>query len=494
MPSSLIIDAYRRALPPGRLVEFPLTGMDRLGVPFWLLTLYPEHGPTNAGSGFGTTDTEALIGAYGELTEVTRANCAVRTMSRVHGSYKDLLGKRGARGIVNPLDLCLEAGSDYDEPRELQWVACKRYATDEEVLVPLEFIACQNSDVEKSDWLITLITNGLGAGLAREDAVAHGLLELLQRDGNSVRFRALAETTGIALDDVRDAEARRLLAHLDAQGVDVRVKLAGTDFGFTNLYVVGCDRDEARGADAIHPAAALACGEAVHPNRDVALRKALLEFAAARSRLAFSHGTLPPVERVTPAGYLAEYFARYDRNGEEPRALEAMRALHPRTHEEMHALLQERVLKVTDTVPFSNLPTNVDESLTHDRMRLAAHVARAIQSEGFDILVADYSSPSGEVYAVKTIVPGLEVETMSYHRIGARNVRRLLERQSNLVGYGAPPAGARPVLLTETAEEKLGGRVWFNIEEAQAAVGNLYVLYREPGRHATAYLTDGYES
>lgn len=499
MNASPILDAYRRALSPGRLVEFPLAGMDRLGVPFWLLTHYAETGATNAGSGFGATDAEALIGAFGELTEVTEAHRALGVMPRVEGSYRGLLAERGARGVVNPLELCLEAGSDYTDERELQWVACKRYRTDEEVLVPLEFVACQNFDLGPGDgpgdYLITLITNGLGAGLRRDDAVSHALLELLQRDGNGVRFRALAGTTALELDDVRDPEARRLLARLDRAGVEVTIKLAATDFGVTNLYVVGVDRDEARRADgegAIHPVAALACGEAAHPNRDVALRKALLEFAAARSRLAFSHGSLRAVERVAPAGYLDDYFARYDAGGEEARALEAMKRIYPRTHAEVRELLSRRVLRVDKTIAFSSLPTNEDESLKGDRTRLAAAVAAAIEGEGFDILVADYNAPGREVCAVKVIVPGLEVETMSYGRIGERNARRLLEEDGDLVGFGPAPAGARPVLLTAGAEERLGGKVWFDVAKARSIVGDLYALYREPGRHATARAVDGY--
>ena len=54
---------------------------------------------------------------------------------------------------------------------------------------------------------------------------------------------------------------------------------------------------------------------------------------------------------------------------------------------------------------------------------------------------------------MKAIVPGLEVETMSYHRIGARGVRKLLSRGSPLVAMGPPPPGAQPVRMTQAAED-----------------------------------------
>ena len=489
-----IIETYRRALPKGELVCFPLADLDRLGVPFWLLTLYPEQGPTNAGSGFGITDAEALIGAYGELTEVTSANLALPRMRRETGSYTEMVDRFGARGVADPLTLCLEAGSLYTHDRSLQWVACRRYETDEAVYVAVEFVANQNSDVEPGEWLITLITNGLGAGLARDHAISHGLLELVQRDGNSVRFRALAEPVGIELDHIEDAGTRELLARLDAAGVDVAVKLASTDFAMSNLYVVGTDRDEARSERSIHPIAALACGEAAHPDREVALRKALLEFAAARSRVAFSHGSLDAVERVAPAGYLEDYFSRYDLANEEPRALATMRSLYRHTMTEMRLLLADRVTRVDRDVKFSELPTIDDKQVTQDRGALAREVARRITDAGFDILVADYGSylpeRAGEVHAVKVIVPGFEVETMSYDRIGERNARRLIDTGSDLIRVGDVGRGGERVALTTEAEARLGGKVWFDVAAAHRLTEKLYALYREPGRHATALFAD----
>jgi ribosomal protein S12 methylthiotransferase accessory factor len=80
--------------------------------------------------------------------------------------------------------------------------------------------------------------------------IAHGLLELLQRDGNSVAYRALDRGVGIELDEVADPEVRATLARYDREGVEVVAKLAATDFGMANVYVVGFDREAGR---ATHP-------------------------------------------------------------------------------------------------------------------------------------------------------------------------------------------------------------------------------------------------
>ena len=65
-----------------------------------------------------------------------------------------------------------------------------------------------------------------------------------------------------------------------------------------------------------------------------------------------------------------------------------------------------------------------------DRLRW---LADRLAKEEMEILWVDCSSQGSSVKAVKTIVPGLESETMSYHRIGWRGVRRLRERGDPLL-------------------------------------------------------------
>src|SRR4051794_535086 len=111
------------------------------------------------------------------------------------------------------------------------------------------------------------------------------------------------------------------------------------------------------------------------------------------------------------------------------------------------------------------------------RRRFAAH--------GMEILFLDLSPPGDTgVHVVKAFVPGLEVETMSYHRIGERGVRKLMKRGSKLVGLGAPPPGAQPVRLVAGAAERLGGPAWLDVDEVDRIVGRLYPLYREPEVHS----------
>ena len=145
-----------------------------------------------------------------------------------------------------------------------------------------------------------------------------------------------------------------------------------------------------------------------------------------------------------------------------------------------------RVFAVEERTSFAELPVSANAEELKDKTALLRHTAARLAEAGMDVLVADLSPPGGSgVRMVKMIVPGLEVETMSYHRVGERNVARLLGRQPTLAGVGDPPAGASRVPLTAASRERLGGEAWLNGEALDERMRDLYVLYREPSRHVT---------
>jgi ribosomal protein S12 methylthiotransferase accessory factor len=452
-----IADAYRRALGEGELLAFPITALDHTDVPVWSVTRLSQDGAVANGIGYGGTDAEAQVSALGEATEVAGAAGAVPLLPRVRGSYAAL----AARGAVDPISLCLEAGSEYDAERELVWVPARRWRTGEQVLVPEEAVAISPAQLTGDAPLFTPITNGMGAGESVERAVLHGLLELVQRDGNSVSQRAL--DTGVV---ITDADGPPI------DGVDVIVKACDCDLGIANVIAVGTEPEA--GVEESFPLCVTAGGEAVHPDRSRAVRKAVLELCSSRARKAFSFGPEALVAEVAPERYMR--WARTVGAGrEEPRALAAMRAWLALDADALRERIADPVLSVRALARLADLP---DHAAPDDPAAQLPIVLE--QLAGFDPLWIDLSPPGGEIRVAKVLVPGLEVETASYGRIGERNLRRLTERDSPLVGFGAPPAGAarihRPAGLPPA---------WLHRERLDALVGELYALYREPSRHAT---------
>ena len=484
--------AYIAALPKGRLTGFPMTGLDRTGVPAWKVALFLEDadrlpGNMPSGYGYGTTDGEAIVGALAEIAEAICPTLRLMETPYRLGSYATLVGEVGRGGIVDPLTLCLPAGSPVDRETDLAWTEAVRARNGERVLVPLDVAATDVFELPPGYRpFTTLITNGLGAGPDLDWAVGHGLLECLQRDGNGLVFRALDQGVLLDLDTPLSPETQALIDHLDGCGIQILPKYATDEFGLANVYVVGFDRE---GQGPRVPIMLSACGEACDPDRDRALRKALLEFCSARVRKTYGHGPLSEALGVAPPGYVRDFVRRAlpSLDHEEDRALRAMMDWARDDGTTIRRALEDTVFSVRDRKPFSDLPA-VPLSDTRERGAFARH---RLEAAGFDVLYIDGSPPGGEVAVAKVIVPGLEVETMSYSRIGERNTRKLLDRDSPLIRFDGESETRRPVRLTEAATERLrsltGSRApLFDTAMADHIVGSLYPLYREPEAHHVA--------
>jgi ribosomal protein S12 methylthiotransferase accessory factor len=286
-------------------------------------------------------------------------------------------------------------------------------------------------------------------------------------------FRALDQGVVVDLTAATDPGVLAALDSLTSVGIHPIVKLAATEFACV-VYCVGTDDDP----DA-QPVALSAIGEAAHPDRDVAITKALLEFASSRARRNFAFGPLELVEKYDP-DYLAAELAR-PVGPQEARAFETMRAWTEYDADRMRSVLAP-IFRAESQLALDALPSSAARAPGE---LLELLLDRLLE---FDVLVVPGGRP-GDMRCAKVLAPGLEVETMSYLRIGERGTRQLLARGSDLVGRGEPSdADQLPVPLTAAAQDRLGGPVWIDRAAVRRAVGELYPLYREPRRHAVQRL------
>lgn len=477
--------AYVEAMPKGEIVAFPISPIDTLGLPVWIVALFPEDDRLADvmpyGVGYGVTDAQAALGALGECMEMVLPALTLPGMKRVRASWTDLVTTHGADAVADPFSLGLPAGSPVDRDTALDWVGSRRARDGATVLVPIDVVALTRKDLAPGYTpFTTLITNGMGAGPDRDWATGHGLLELLQRDGNGLVFKALDRGTALDLREPPAAVAP-ILDHFAQAGIRVLPKFATDEFGLANVYCVGFERD---GRDPPLPIMLTACGEACHPDRERALAKCMCEFAASRARKAFAHGSSAVIERVAPRGYVERFLrqAWTEVGSQEGRAFEAMRDWSTRRPAEIRAWLADSVHAVHATKAFADLPSTPAEG-----SREAGRIARArVEAAGIDVLSVDLSPPGAGVSVSKTIAPGLEVETMSYGRIGERNARKLIARGDPLVVFGTPSDARKPIRLSPEALDRIGGQPLLDMERLAAVVGPLYPLYREPEAHHVA--------
>ena len=475
--------AYVAASPPGDWTFFDQAPIDRAGVPAFVAAYVPDD-PARActrlqiNTGYGETPEQAMIGAAAETYEYLCARTGLAGRPVVRGSYAALVRERGARGVADPLTLCLPAGSPVDRDTPLTWTEGRWFADDAPVLVPLDIVALDPAQLPDGYRpFTTLITNGQGAGPTRDWATSHGLFELLQRDGNGLRFKAM--DAGVAIDcaDAPDS-ITRLLADLRGKGLEVTPKLATTEFGVANVYVVGPDADPT--APAV-PIALTATGEGCDLDAVTAVRKAILEYAHARARKAVSHGTLEQIAPVLPEGHWDRIAPIVEAEAQraEPRQVEAFRHWLGMSGPELKALLSDPLYQVRETVPFADLPRS-DIGTPEARGREAA---RRLSAAGLDTIVVDLSPNDASMHAAQVVTPGLEVETLSYYRIGERNTAKLLEMDSPLIVFGEETETRRPVRMPPEAYERFGGVPLLDTAAVDRTVGDLYPLYREPSEH-----------
>ena len=482
--------AYIDALPPGTWYLFDMSPLDVCGVPAWKAGFFPDD-PAAAGcemqqgTGYGETAGQAIIAAVAEAYEEVRARLGFAAMRQVHGSYAELVAERGARGVADPLTLCLPAGSPVGRDTPLSWVEARRWLGGEPALVPVDVAALTRAGLSDGyQPFTTLITNGLGAGPTRAWAAAHGLFECLQRDGNGLFFRALDPGVRLTFDEPLPAPLQAAIDRMDAAGIDLLPKYATDEWGFANLYVVGADRDPSRLAV---PIGMTGGGEACDLDRFAALRKAVLEYGHARARKIFTFGPIDLVRSIMPEGYwerVAPATARSAADAE-PRQVEAFTRWMGLSGEALRDTLRDPVFTVRGSRAFKTLATSdVDTPEAKGE-----EAARRLAAAGLDPLILDFTAPGAAMHAVRVIVPGLEVETMSYYRIGERGAAKLLANDSPLIAWGEPTATRRPVRLTPEARERLGGVPLLDVGEVDRRVGELYPLYREPGAHEMAFRT-----
>ena len=472
-----VIEHYEAALSPvGQVVDFDISALDRVGIAVTSCSLLVDGHFAAQANGYGLDLESARVGGLGELAEgvvMGRAMTALLGAAR-RGSRRELVAAEGADRVVDPRRLGLPAGSAYDDDRTLTWVPTTRIRTGDTVFVPADFVVSEPGELGTDEPLITPVTNGLGAGLDEARAVSHGIGEVLQRHTNGLRFRALDRLSPVIEESGLPSSVRALAAAMREVGVSPVFKHAATELGVCSTYVMGHDDDDS------DPIRLTGCGEAAHPSAEVSLTRALLEFANSRARKSFFFGRQPLVRQLGPRAYWSAVAAASSPG--EARAREALRRWADLP---VATLRTETAPQTPRTVGYDQIVVpGLPDLSTQDR--LEDHLLTSLDGTepAHDVLAV--IATEGGVTAAKVLVTDLEVEILSYGRIGELGSRRALDDDLDLVRRQDAPSASHQhrVQLTADAEQRLGGPVYYSYATAERIVGDLYPLYREPPRHS----------
>jgi ribosomal protein S12 methylthiotransferase accessory factor len=271
--------------------------------------------------------------------------------------------------------------SVFGSATRLAWTPARRLGTAKTVWVPLEIVnadACVPRPEGAGSFLHT--TNGLASGNIGDEAILHGLCELVERDAIALwHFATPARQAASRIDpdSVNVDVAADIIRKLRGAEIEPIIWDVTSDVGIATIRVVLHDET----SDPVTNPLPASGGAGCHPVRTIALCRALTE--AAQSRLTLIAGSRDDAGR-----------ARY-RETQNAAALETFRDL---AHDRFCAR------------PFASVPDAAPPSVSAALEWVISRLGRAGMS---DVLVVDLSYPGMPISVVRVIVPGLEGATDS---------------------------------------------------------------------------------
>lgn len=374
-----------------------ITGLDRIGIPV-AVAVRPGSRSLVVSQGKGMTLVDAKVSAIMESIELFHAErpaIAVRV-----ASLRDLQAEGVAvvdRGV-----------GDRPHPQSvIGWTQGRDLATGALRFVPYASVAIDDSVAAAPVPAgLAVNSNGLASGNTLDEAIVHGLCELIERDAIALwhhlpddarRGRAVTPST------IDDPSCRALLARYEAARIDVHVFDLTSDIGLPVYEVFIRERgegsgDRSGGCHAGERDAFSAVGSGCHRWRGIALSRALTEAAQCRlTHIAGAREDLVHGDYAAGPERLAQV-ARFRAIGDAP--------LRPfRTGD--------------GAVP------DAGESFAQGR----ADIVAALRAVGIaDVVAVDLSVAGTGIHVARLVVPGLEGLVFDADYRPGRRARAVLAR------------------------------------------------------------------
>jgi YcaO-like protein with predicted kinase domain len=257
-----------------------LTGLDRIGIPV-TVAVRPNSRSVSVSQGKGIDLPQALASAMMEAVELFHGE-DITAYTRV-ATYRELAS---VADVVRPDSLC-GTGVPLPEADEIAWIEGYDLLQRKNCWVPWEIVHTDYSfPTDHSSNHFLSGTNGLASGNHLLEALSSGICELVERDAVAIwNARQLWQRANCVLDlaSIDDQDCCALLKGYERARLAARVWDITSDVGIPTFV---CDIPAARD----DPGGGLRRfrGSGCHPNRTVALARALTE--AAQVRLTYIAG------------------------------------------------------------------------------------------------------------------------------------------------------------------------------------------------------------
>jgi ribosomal protein S12 methylthiotransferase accessory factor len=369
-----------RAAGVTRVTE--ITHLDRIGIPVYsAIRPTAEEGAVSIYAGKGATQDQAKASAMMEAFE--RYSAELQDNEKKN-SFTCCLYEKSDE-FIDPKSLILPPLPFDPQKKELIWVKAVNVKDDEECLVPADAVyhpynATNNINLFKSN------TNGLASGNKIEEAVFHGMTEVIERDAWSLFEIKRRKAPEISLETIENPLIKELLDKFSKAGVHVKLVDLTSDVEAATIAAVSDDT-------VLKDPALLTLGVGTHLDPEIAVMRALTEVA--QSRATQIHGTR---EDTTRAVFMRK--AGYER---------------------MKRINKHWFGESEEVVDLDEIKNHAGKSFKED-IKTTLNLLKKADFD--DVLFVDLTKPEIEIPVVRVIIPGMEVYSVDPERVGKRLARR----------------------------------------------------------------------
>jgi ribosomal protein S12 methylthiotransferase accessory factor len=361
-----------------------ITDLDRIGIPVFS-TIRPSaaKGAISIYSGKGATEEQARISAIMEgfercLAERSGINANIEDDISEPSLIESYKNGAESHNLLMPSELLLPEQLMPD--KLVEWTGGWDLLNNEEIFVatnsvyhPYDAPPGQCAKLFRSN------TNGLASGNVLEEAIFHGLLEVIERDAlSTAEFHRNPGKELILTED--DGINYELLQRFKDAGVEIKLWLLSHDTGIPTVLAVTDDIK-------LKDPALLVMGAGSHLQPEIAIRRAITE--AAQSRVVQIHGAREDTDRekfVRKIGY------------------ERMKRMNSFWYNEGESITFAEMQDISTGTPAENIDVVLD------------HLKKIVEKA----IVVNLSRESVAVPVVRVIIPTFEMYTLDRERTGKR--------------------------------------------------------------------------
>jgi putative methanogenesis marker protein 1 len=351
------------------------SGLDRIGIPVFIChRIRPDNSKTSH-TGKGVSQIQAQVSLTMESIERYSSEYRDEYFNKlVKGSYHEL---KQDSNILDPYTMILSTESDYNHDQHIHWVWGSDLARDEDILVPAS--AVYHPYPLDDVFLMDTHTNGLASGNTIEEAVVHGLAEVIERDAWSITRYKRDYSDALFMDDEPvNHFIINIFEKFEHAGIEIVSKDITSDIGVP--VIASFSRD------LVYPTMKPIDGFGAHLDPRVAMVRSLLEIVTTRALFIQKFGLEGMTEPVI--SYLGD---RGD--NDDPRFY----AYHQKSLRDLEVDFSADIL------------IDIENIIGKLRIR------------GLDQVIAvDLTRQDTGIPTVRMIVPGLETYCFDRTRIGSR--------------------------------------------------------------------------